>query len=191
MPLDPRRSGVFEDGTIACSACGVRHGEATALVAELREALAGCERELRAKRAQISRLQGDQVRRLSADVRYQEACDVLRAWAALCAPKTREITSDERVRLVIARLKGGYTVQQLIDSATGYAAFPYVVDGRRVEEGTPDRRFVKATLVYRSADHVDQGLRLVERIPKMSREEAYGWLDRETHRIVSSDPVAA
>ena len=139
--------------------------EATARIAELRaelaealEDLAGVERELRGKRSTITRLRAEQGAAVRSSPRYEPAMHVLQEWKRLCAPRAKEL--DGRAELVIARLEGAYSEDDLKTAIAGYAAFPFVVEGRRSTRGQPAQRFVDAELIFRDARHVDAGLTL-------------------------------
>lgn len=131
------------------------------MLVEYREAIAGLERELRAKRSQIKRLQGEQHAALETKPEAASAREVLEYWSKVCAPNARELGGD-RLAAVISRLRGGYTVAELIRAADGYAALPYVVNGRRSPQGAPQHRQVEATLIYRGPAQVDRGLQYAQ-----------------------------
>jgi hypothetical protein len=95
---------------------------------------------------------------LEAKPQYRDACEVLNTWQKLCAPRAREPLSDARVKQVIARLKGGYTVSELITCVQGYARFPFLVRGRRVAFGHETDRYVEAEFIFRKPQNVDRGI---------------------------------
>ena len=152
------------EARVVCAACGTIHDEATAMLEQLREDVAHLERELRGKRAALSRAQSDQLKSLAASPHYNAAIRVLAFWKVTLMPGAKEIASKKRLAPVIARMEGGYDEHGLNLCAMGYAQFPYVaVQGGRARSGSADRKFVDADLVFRDAKHVDQGLRLWQR----------------------------
>lgn len=81
-----------------------------------------------------------------------QARDVFSVWrATLNHP--RSVLDTKRERLIIARLKDGYTVAQLQDAARGCKASAY-------HQGQNDSKTVydRVDLIYRDAEHVDQFL---------------------------------
>lgn len=151
----------FDGVVVECSNCGVVHDPAMTLIAELREQIDVLSNEFMKKAVANKALRKDQSKRIQLHPRYNEAMDVLEHWRTKCHPGAREL-GGERVRNVIARLEGKYTVQELKSCADGYSYFGYVVNGRRVSTGTPAQHRVDAELVYRDPQHVDAGLRMVE-----------------------------
>lgn len=146
---------------VFCVACGTIHEEATMLLEQLRRDLDGAERDLRAKRRQIAELRGEQYAQLTASPHYGDAMEVLEDWRLELAPKTKEL-GGKRLLNVIARLKGGSTVDDLKNVVRGYKLMPYVVNGRRAQHGRPGEKKVDAELIFRDASHVDQGIAWVE-----------------------------
>jgi hypothetical protein len=148
---------------VVCSACGVINEEAQATIEQLQQDVANLERELRGKRSAMSRMQKDQMEKLTASKHYDAAKRVLGFWKNTLMPNAKELESVKRLKPVIDRLSGGYSEHQLNMAAMGYKAFPFVIDGRRSATGPADRKYVDVDLIYRDAKHVDQGLRLWER----------------------------
>jgi hypothetical protein len=135
----------------ACPACGLSSVE----FARVREDLANVEVELRGKRSHIKRL-----KKIQSKLSPEEGGAiqvVLGHWKAVLAPGAKEL-NGAREDAVLDRLRGGYTVAQLIRCADGYALKPYMVNGRRTHEGPKDARKVDATFIYASPQRVDQGL---------------------------------
>lgn len=152
----------------------------------LLEDVENAERELRAKRAQIKALKRQQDQRAKSDPKYEDAMEVLEHWRMMCAPNSREL-GGKRLENVLARLNNGYGVAELKLAANGYAARPYVVNGKRVSDGHKENWYADAELVFRDAQKVDAGIRMAtmgasERTPSntsMSIKEARVWvLDR-------------
>jgi hypothetical protein len=138
---------------IACPACGVLNEEATELYELVQD-------ESMKKSAVIKRLEGQRSRSVEAHARYADAVEVLTYWNRVAAPQAREPLSEPRVKAVLARLQGGYFVQELIDCIDGYTRFPYLVRGRRCAFGHISDRVVEAELIFRKPQNVDRGLAL-------------------------------
>ena len=149
-------------GLIYCEACGVVNETATALLADAHQHIDGLERDLRSKRATISRLENSKADRLQGSKNVEKARQVLLHWQATCAPKAKEIESEDRLGNVLARLAGGFTVDELKLCADGYAKRPYVVNGKRSANGKPTERHVDAELIYRDPKRVQAGIALAE-----------------------------
>jgi hypothetical protein len=136
---------------IACRACGTVNEEASEDVGLL-------EAEVRRQRRQIARLTGEQSSSMEAHPLYRHACAVLNRWQQECAPSAREPHSDARIKVVIARLKGGYDQNELYMALEGYAKFPFLIRGRRCGFGHPTERKVDAEFIFRNAHNVDRGI---------------------------------
>jgi hypothetical protein len=132
-----------------------------ALIAELQDMIDAIQEDNSIKQTRIKALRREADRALRYSEHFEDAMDVLGHWKQHCYPKAVEL-GGERLKKVISRLKAGYKVDQLKRCVDGYAAFPYVVEGRRVREGNPARRYVDAELVFRDPKHVDQGLALAD-----------------------------
>lgn len=153
-----------------CEACGNDPVAASARISMLeqqvgilQEDVGNAERELRSKRAQISRLKADQDAALKADPYYEDALEVLAYWKGTLAPRTREITSGKRLENSLARLHARYSVEDLKKAVDGYALKPFMIKGKRCAEGPKDDWHADAELIFRSARHVDIGMRIAER----------------------------
>lgn len=128
-------------------------------VTNLREELKLSEKDLRSKRAQISRLKNEQHERFKQDGRYQDACDVLNYWHEMLMPSAKEPLTPDRVAPTLARLKGGYSVEELKACIRGYYRLPYVVDpGRRSATGKATQRRVEPDLIFRNPAKVQYGI---------------------------------
>lgn len=152
-----------------CGACGTVNDRAQARVATLeqmldtlREDVGNLERELRSKRATISRMRAEQDRRVKESKHYTTAKGVLTYWRDRCSPGAKEL-GGKRLEHVIARLEAGYSDTDLKRCIDGYALKPYVVNRQRSHEGTREDWFADAELIFRDAQKVDQGIRIAER----------------------------
>lgn len=148
-----------DDGLRACPECGVLLERHVATIAATRDELEHTQKELAIARATISRMRGDQASRQKQNPHHDEAMEVLEHWRQLCAPRTRELNGT-RLKNCLDRLDHGYTVEDLKASVEGYAAFPFVVEGRRSPHGSKRQRYIDAELIFRDAKHVDAGLNL-------------------------------
>jgi hypothetical protein len=167
-----REFGRESEGPSACPGCGTLLEDMTNLrqeLADVREDLKEAHRQLGIAHMMVTKLRSEQ-RREQPDPRTDEALEILRYWKALCAPRTRELNGP-RLKNCLARLNGhkdqddGYSAEELKECVRGYAFRPYVVNGCRVAQGTPDQRYVDAELVFRDAKHVDQGIMLARLLP--------------------------
>lgn len=157
-----------------CAACGVVSEDVLQAIAVrdeqiavLQDDVANAERELRSKRAQLKRARADQNALIRDDPNYDKAMDVLAHWKAVCAPAAREL-GGKRLDNVLARLRGRYTPEMLKQAADGYSFRPFVVNRTRAASGKPDEWYADAELIYRTASHVDTGIRIAktELLPK-------------------------
>lgn len=176
---------------IGCEACGVVNETATVLLGDARETIDGLERDLRSKRAAISRLERSKADRLQSSRNKGKAAEVLQHWQATCMRGAREIESEDRLGNVLARLAGGFSVDELKMCADGYAKKPFVVGGKRSAHGKPTERHADAELIYRTPKHVQAGLALAEQGDLSSEPAVTDWekLDwrkvrRANHRVI-------
>ena len=153
----------IEDTEVRCPQCGFRVPEAERKAVAALQTVKGLERDMRVARARREELENENAKDITRDKRYSEAVDVLNHWSSAHSPKAREIASPTRVKCVLARLRGGHTVEGLKLASDGYARFPFIVDGKRVTKGPKNRRYVAATLIYRDAEHVEQGIEMARR----------------------------
>lgn len=168
---------------IACDACGTLNERATALFAQIQEDVQNLERELRAKRAKISRLEADRWEKLRKHRRYGDAMEVLGHWRDVCMPSAREIDNQERLSAVLARLSGGRTVEELKLCATGYAKRPYVTKDGRTATGRQSEWFADAELIYRKDENVRRGIALAAATAEPDRPVS---LERVSWRAVQA-----
>lgn len=143
---------------IACPDCGALQEDASLLLAQARTDIEGLERDLRVKRAKITRLEGEQHDKLKKSKRFGEAQTVLRYWQERLMPTAREIDSPDRLECVIARLNGKYLVDDLKLCVDGYAKKPYVTKDGRSAHGTPVERKIDASLIFSTPKHVENGM---------------------------------
>lgn len=152
---------VTQDGhTVGgCPNCGVVLPE----MEQQQEMILHLERELRGKRAQISRLKNEQGSSGGRnDPYYEDAVKVFGHWREKLAPTAREF-SGSRLEKTLARLKAGYTPGELCDSINGYWAFPYIVNRLRERTGKPHERLVELEYIMRDPKNVEAGIELWKR----------------------------
>jgi hypothetical protein len=147
---------------IVCEACGTLNDSATAMLGDLEDDLELAQEDLAIKRKQLKALKTERSHTLEADLLYGTATAVLERWRAMCAPKAREPTSERRVRVVLDRLHGNYTQDELNRCIDGYARFPYYVKGRRCAFGDEADRFVEAETIFGKPQLVDRGITMAE-----------------------------
>jgi hypothetical protein len=152
-----------------CSDCGVlnetvleRLATRDRQIEQLDEDCRNLERELRAKRSQIKHLRSEQDASFKNDPHFEAAKRVLEHWRTTCHPNAKELSGD-RLKNTIHRLRGDYAEADLVKSIDGYALKPFMVGGKRTHEGPQDAWRADAELIFRDAQHVDQGIRIAER----------------------------
>ena len=149
-------NGVTTNDAIFCTDCGSVHDDATTLLAEQSRVIVKQAREINFYKGERSREHQDDPKR---SPHYATAMRVLERWRAKCAPQTREL-ENKRLEYCVARCKT-YPEEELNSSVDGYARFPFIVGrGQRSHVGTPAQWRADAALIFRSAELVDQGIRL-------------------------------
>lgn len=162
LVIDPTTGEVLDQQSAQAELDRLRreNDELRAQLARAEEQLVLTERELRQKRARISRLEGKRARDWRNSPLAGQIQEVFDAWREWCH-HPRAVLDGKRAELIAQRLDE-FGSEQLIDAIRGYAAFPYVVEGRRRREGRRDQRYDQLELIMRSAAHVERGLRLAE-----------------------------
>jgi hypothetical protein len=146
----------IDRGRVVCDACGVVHAEATETIAML-------ERKRTALDTRISKLQADQDTKVRNHPKAAAAREVLEEWGRLLAPRAKELLSIERLKPTLARLDGGWTVEELKLCVLGYSRQPYVdSEGHRSSQGTAKQKHIEPDLIFRDAKHVESGLRMAD-----------------------------
>jgi len=155
--------------TIVCGACGAVDDDLGRQVADLedqvgrlREAYELLDADVQQKRAVIAHLKAEQDGSPRMHPKFKEAMVVLETWQQLCKPSARELDSIERIRKVGARLKGGFTVDELQRAVLGYSRMPYVTKDGRSSIGQPREWRADVDLIFRDAAHVEAGIQLAE-----------------------------
>lgn len=69
---------------------------------------------------------------------------------------TKSKVSADRVKLVKARLRDEYAVEQLELAIDGVCSFPFVVNAQRKTEGKPSQRFDQLSHALKSGEHVER-----------------------------------
>jgi len=69
-------------------------------------------------------------------------------------------TSADRVKFVKARLKDGYTVEQIELAIDGICAFPFVANGQRVPNGTASQRHDRLGIALGGGEKLEEFARL-------------------------------
>ena len=171
----------MNEDTFHCPECGSVIEE----MVKLRENLALAERDLRNKRAQISRLTKQQAEAYPPE--YDDAMEIAEYWRDLCMPRARELNGT-RLTNTIARLKH-YPKSELKLSVWGYAQRPNVRDGRRVREDQGGDRHVDLELIMREARNVDRGIAIAEQEGRCDHcdhpRSTHGLLYRDGHESCS------
>jgi hypothetical protein len=111
------------------------------------------ERELRAKRAIISRMRKEQTRSQTAHPDNDKAERVFDYWRSRLMPDAREF-NGKRWKAVIARLEAGFTVDELKKAIDGCVHRQYVTERGRSSKGTPSQRQVELELICREEANV-------------------------------------
>jgi hypothetical protein len=95
---------------------------------------------------------------------------------------TRSKVSDDRVKLVKARLRDGYTFEQLELAVDGIGALPYVVNGSRKPTGTDSQRHDRLGIALGGGEKVEEFARLGYRARNQGWSVEDGWPEQEENR---------
>jgi len=142
---------------VFCEACGTVNETATEQVATLQEAVTNLGLEVSRKQSRVNALRREQAEARPPE--YDQAIEVAEFWRENLSPRARELNGP-RLEKVIARLRAGYTVEELKHSLWGYRCRPNLKEGRRVREG--GKRYVDLELLMRDEKHVQIGIEIAE-----------------------------
>jgi hypothetical protein len=154
-------------GEIVCRNCGELQDiadlvttvkEQKAIIEEQKEQFEALAKLLANTKRSRDKLLGQQDRDMRKDELWPVVLRVLKKWAGLCYPEARELQGGERARNVFARLKAGFTEEELVRCAYGYSHLPFLVNGRRMAIGSPAQRRVDAEIIYADPKRVADGL---------------------------------
>lgn len=105
------------------------------------EDVAHLEGELRKAHRKIARLEADKQREREGDPQRHQIIELIERWKmATGHPRANAHTAD-RFDLIRARLREGYTVEDIELALDGLGHFRFVVDGRRSRKGQRHQRF--------------------------------------------------
>lgn len=146
-----------------CTECGCVLDDVTALLAHWKLQYELADQDVRGKRLQIHSLKAELDGQRKVSKHHDAAQRVLYYWKEQCMPRAREPLSKERLKVVIDRLKAGWTEQELMAVVDGFACYPYTSIKGRQKEGTVKDRRLDAELLFRDEKHVLEGLTLAQR----------------------------
>lgn len=145
-----------------CPDCGQVQDEASLPILRTKNAV------IVDQQTQISYLRGELRKERNAKAKapdkspyMADARKVFDHWREQCSPRAREF-KDARLLAVLARLRAGYSVDELCKAIDGAAAKPYVVNAKRVPTGRKSERYVELELICRNEANVQKFIALAE-----------------------------
>ena len=88
---------------------------------------------------------------------------------------TRSKVSADRVKMVKARLKDGYTIEQIEMAIDGVGAYPFVVNGSRVKDGQKSHRHDRLGIPLGGGEKVEEFAILGHQARKEGWTPEEGW----------------
>lgn len=85
----------------------------------------------------------------------KEIADLIERWKQVTGHPRAKLSKD-RFDVVKARLKDGYTLEQLRLAIDGIGAYPFVVNGSRRREGAPSQRHDKLSIALGGGEAVER-----------------------------------
>lgn len=132
------------------------YAEALARIVELEERIVGLDATIHGQAGQIGRLKR-QLEESDIDAHPQrtEILALIDHWRRVTGhPKAKQ--SKDRIDVIRARLKDGYTIDQLRLAIDGLAAFPYVRQGQRSRTGAAAERHDRLGIALGGGEAVEK-----------------------------------
>lgn len=140
------------------------HGEPTITLSEALQRLEGAE-ELNEGQEATIKIQAAKIGRLERQLREEsdpashpkgkEIQSLVERWKTATGHPRAKLSKD-RFDVVKARLKDGYSIEDLELAVDGIAAFPFVVNGMRKREGKPSQRHDSLTLALKGGENTER-----------------------------------
>lgn len=140
--VNPETGELVDPGT--CPGCKTRDDE-----------IAGHVRTIRSQSAAIGRLERQVDEDPQLHPQRKEITALIDRWReATGHPRAKH--SKDRFDVIKARLRDGYTLDQLELAIDGIAAFPYVINGQRVSQGKPSQRHDALSLALKGGENLER-----------------------------------
>lgn len=117
---------------------------------------ANLEKENRRLLRKINQLERDKEETRQKDSNRSKILELIELWKVETGHLRSNAHSADRFDIVKARLKEGYTFEQLELAVRGMGACPYVVNGQRVSEGKPGNRHDRLGIALGSGEQVEK-----------------------------------
>lgn len=104
----------------------------------------------------------------------REIVELIERWKRVTG-HVKSKTSGDRIKLVKARLKDSYSVEQLELAVDGIGAFPFVTNGRRTRIGQPSNRHDRLGICLGGGEKVEEFARLGHAARKAGWTPEEGW----------------
>ena len=147
-----------------------RDADIRADLAQAREQLKACmvdlqnaETELRGMRREVKRLKTELDKARGQHVGQADANAVFDYWCGKLSKRKGTKFGEKRQRVVKARLRENFTVDELRLAIDGCARFPFVTGQGRRAEGKPSERYDDLELICRDETTVERFMALAER----------------------------
>lgn len=145
--------------------------EALGAIEERDVLIAGHESTLRSQSRTIGKLEREVKRYAEADAvhpQHKKILALIERWKRTAGHPNAKASKD-RFDVIKARLKDGYTLDQLELAIDGVGAYPFVVNGQRVRTGNPSQRHDSLSLALKGGENVERFANLG------ARARAEGW----------------
>lgn len=113
----------------------------------------------------------------------KEIVALIERWK-LGAGHAKSKTSADRVKAVKARLKDGYSIEQLELAVDGICAYPFVTNGGRARTGQPSNRHDRLGIALGGGEKVEEFTRLGYAARKAGWTPEQGWATQTASEAV-------
>jgi hypothetical protein len=138
-----RENGIVHQGCPRCEDVNV-------------EDVTNLERENRRLMRKVREMERDREAERQQDPERQTILSLIERWKLKTGHPKSNANAGDRFDAVKARLREGYTVEQLELAIDGIGAFPYVVNGQRLPEGKRSQRHDRLGIVLKGGEDVER-----------------------------------
>jgi len=129
------------------------------------------EKENRRLGRRIASLQADQQREREESPQRIQIVDLIRKWARHSNHPRANVYSADRFDIIQARLREGYSLDDVEGAIDGVCAYPYVVNAERCATGLPQQRHDRLGIALKTGEALERFANLGHQASKERDDE--------------------